>query len=208
MIRIMNEKKEYHSNLRQEQMRRTREQILDALVRTIGQGVAGLSIPAVAREAGVSIPTIYRHFHNKQQLVAALGGYLMQKMGMASLQPPRSLDDLLAISRYGFVKAEHMDEAIKIVAVSELGSEMRKDAMPLRIKMLEDALAAELAPLNEQDRVRLRNMILVLTSSAMIRAFKEYLDLSGEAAADNVAWAIRLLVRAAREESRDRKSVV
>ena len=201
MIHIMNEKKEYHSDLRQEQMRRTREQILDALVRTIGQGVAGLSIPAVAREAGVSILTIYRHFHTKQELVAALGGYLMQKMGMASLQPPRSLDDLLAISRYGFVKAEDMDEAIKIVAVSELGSQMRRDAMPLRIKMLEDALAAELAPLNEQDRVRLRNMILVLTSSAMIRAFKEYLDLSGEAAADNVAWAVRLLVRAAAENS-------
>jgi len=201
MIHIMNEKKKYHSNLRQEQMRRTREQILDALVRTIGQGVAGLSIPAVAREAGVSIPTIYRYFHNKQELVAALGGYLMQKMGMASLQPPRSLDDLLAISRYGFVKAEDMDEAIKIVAVSELGSQMRRDAMPLRIKMLEDALAAELAPLNEQDRVRLRNIILVLTSSAMIRAFKEYLDLTGEAAADNVAWAVRLLVRAARAEA-------
>lgn len=163
--------------------------------------MAGLSIPAVAREASVSIPTIYRHFHNKQELVAALGGYLMQKMGMASLQPPRSLDDLLAISRYGFVKAEDMDEAIKIVAVSELGSQMRRDAMPLRIKMLEDALADELGPLNEQDRVRLRNMILVLTSSAMIRAFKEYLDLSGEAAADNVAWAVRLLVRAAAENS-------
>lgn len=202
MIHIMKEKKEYHSSLRQEQMRRTREQILDALVRTIGQGVAGLSIPAVAREAGVSISTIYRHFHNKQELVAALGDYLMQKMGMASMQPPRSLDDLLAFARYAFVKADDIDEAVKIIAVSELGSQMRKDAMPLRIKMLEDALAGELAPLNEQDRVRLRNMILILTSSAMIRAFKEYLDLSGEAAADTVEWAIRLLVRAAREESR------
>ncbi len=202
MIHIMKEKKEYHSSLRQEQMRRTREQILDALVRTIGQGVAGLSIPAVAREAGVSIPTIYRHFHNKQELVAALGGYLMQKMGMASMQPPRSLDDLLAFARYAFVNAEGMDEAVKIIAVSELGSQMRKDAMPLRLKMLEDALANELAPLKEQDRVRLRNIVLVLTSSAMIRAFKEYLDLSGEAAADTVEWAIRLLVRAAREESR------
>lgn len=204
MIHIMNEKKEYRSRLRQEQIQRTREQILDALVRTIGQGVAGLSIPAVAREAGVSIPTIYRHFHSKQELVAALGGYLMQKMGLASMQSPRSLDDLLAFSRYGFGKAEDMDEAIKIIAVSELGSEMRRDAMPLRIKMLEDALAAELAPLNEQDRVRLRNMVLILTSSVMIRAFKEYLDLSGEAAADNVAWAVRLLVRAAIAESSNR----
>lgn len=202
MIHIMKEKKEYHSDLRQEQMRRTREQILDALVRTIGQGVAGLSIPAVAREAGVSIPTIYRHFHNKQELVAALGDYLMQKLGMASMQPPHSLDDLIAFARSAFARADDIDEAVKIIAVSELGSQMRKDAMPLRIKMLEDALAGELAPLNERDRVRLRNMILILTSSAMIRAFKEYLDLSGEAAADTIEWAIRLLVRAAREESR------
>src|ERR1700736_1004331 len=134
MIRIMNEKKEYRSSLRQEQMNRTREQILDALVRTIGQGVAGLSIPAVAREAGVSIPTVYRHFHTKQELVTALGGYLMQKMGLGSMHPPLSLDDWLAFAREVFVKAEGMDEAIKVAAVSELGSQLRKDAMPLRIK--------------------------------------------------------------------------
>lgn len=201
MFHIMNEKKAYHSSLRQEQRNRTREQILDALIRTIGQGVAGLSIPAVAREAGVSIPTVYRHFHTKQELVAALGGYMMKKIGLTFLQPPRSLDELLAISRDGFIKAEGMDEAIKIAVVSELGSQIRRDAMPLRIKMLESALAVELALLNEQDRVRLRNMILVLTSSAMIRAFKEYLDLSGEAAADNVAWTIRLLVRATLAQS-------
>src|SRR5579863_10414483 len=106
MIHIMNEKKEYHSSLRQEQMRRTREQILEALVRTIGQGVAGLSIPAVAREAGVSIPTVYRYFHTKQELVSALGSYLMQKMGLSNLQPPRSLDELLEITRQGFIKSE------------------------------------------------------------------------------------------------------
>ena len=31
----------------------------------------------------------------------------------------------------------------------------------------------------------------------MIRAFKDYLDLSGEAAADNVTWAILTLIRGA-----------
>jgi AcrR family transcriptional regulator len=201
MLHIMKEKKAYSSSLREEQMQRTREQILEALVRTIGQGVAGLSIPAVAREAGVSIPTIYRYFRTKQELVSALGSYLMQKMGLNNLQPPRSLDEVLAITRQGFIKSEGFDDAIKAAAVSELGSQLRKSAMPLRIQMLEQAITAELAPLNEQDRVRLRNMVLVLTSSAMIRAFQEYLDLSGEQAADNVIWAIRLLTRAAAKEA-------
>lgn len=201
MIHIMKEKKEYRSSLRQEQMHRTREQILEALVRTIGQGVAGLSIPAVAREAGVSIPTVYRYFHTKQELVSALGSYLMQKMGLSNLQPPRSLDELLEITRQAYINAEGLDDAIKAATVSELGSQLRKDAMPLRIQMLEQAIAAELAPLNERDRVRLRNMVLILTSSAVIRAFQEYLDLSGEQAADNVIWAVRLLTSAAAREA-------
>ncbi|HEV2579698.1 MAG TPA: TetR/AcrR family transcriptional regulator [Ktedonobacteraceae bacterium] len=182
-------------------MRRTREQILEALVRTIGQGVAGLSIPAVAREADVSIPTVYRYFHTKQELVSALGGYLMQKIGLSDLQPPRSLDELLEITRQSFIKSEGLDDAIKAATVSELGNQFRKGAMPVRIKFLEQAIAAELAPLNERDRVRLRNMVLILTSSAMIRAFQEYLDLSGEEAANNVIWAVRLLVRAATQQA-------
>lgn len=197
----MKKKKEYHSNLRQEQMQRTRDQILEALVRTIGQGVAGLSIPAVAREAGVSIPTVYRYFHTKQELVSALGSYLIQKLGMGNLQPPRSLDELLEITRRGYINSVGLDDAIKAATVSELGSQLRKSAMPLRVKMLEQAIAAELEPLNERDRVRLRNMVLILTSSAMIRAFQEYLELSGEEAADNVIWAVRLLVRAAAQEA-------
>jgi AcrR family transcriptional regulator len=201
MIHIMKKKKEYHSNLRQEQMQRTRDQILEALVRTIGQGVAGLSIPAVAREAGVSIPTVYRYFHTKQELVSALGSYLMQKLGLGNLQPPRSLDELLEITRRGYINSVGLDDAIKAATVSELGSQLRKSAMPLRVKMLEQAIAAELEPLNERDRVRLRNMVLILTSSAMIRAFQEYLELSGEEAADNVIWAVRLLVRAAAQEA-------
>jgi hypothetical protein len=53
-----------------------------------------------------------------------------------------------------------------------------------------------LSSFNEQDRVRLVRMVLLLTSSAMIRACKEYLDLSGAEAADIVNWAILTLAYA------------
>ena len=62
----------YSSALRDEQADATRTRILEALVRTMAAGIGGLSIPAVAREAGVSIPTIYRHFGSKHGLVEAL----------------------------------------------------------------------------------------------------------------------------------------
>ncbi len=66
----MNKQRDYQSPLRQEQARRTREQILDGLIQAMARGgLADLSIPAVAREAGVSVPTIYRYFHTKRELI-------------------------------------------------------------------------------------------------------------------------------------------
>ena len=193
----MKEKQAYHSNLRQQQVQRTREQILEGLVRTMARGIADLSIPAVAREAGVSVPTVYRYFRTKRDLLEALGAYTIQKAGLAHMQPPQSIEELLMALRELFVKYAGLDETLRAAAASELGYEMRKEILPARLQMIEHALAPVRAQFNETDWIRLRNVVLVLTSTAMIRAFKDYLDLSGLEAADNVAWAILTLTGAA-----------
>src|SRR6266516_915327 len=102
MIHIMNEKKSYHSQLRQEQMNRTREQILEGLIKTMASGIAELSIPAVAHEAGVSIPTVYRYFRTKHDLIEALGGYVVEKIGVNTTQLPRSPEELASVVREMF----------------------------------------------------------------------------------------------------------
>jgi AcrR family transcriptional regulator len=89
MLHIMNKQRDYQSPLRQEQAKRTREQILEGLIQAMARGgLADLSIPAVAREAGVSVPTIYRYFHTKRELIESLNGYIMQKSG---IKPPQAL---------------------------------------------------------------------------------------------------------------------
>ncbi len=196
MNHIMNKKKLYQSQLRQEQMKRTREQILEGLIKTMASGIAELSIPADAHEAGVSIPTVYRYFRTKRDLIEALGGYLGEKIGANATQLPRSPEELAAAVREMFVRSEGLDEVIRAASVSELGKEFRKDAMPVRMKIIEDALAPVATRFNETDWIRLRNIVLVLSSSAMIRAFIDYLDLSGEEAADTVTWAILTLAQA------------
>ena len=149
MIHIMKERKTYRSQLRQEHTERTRDLIMEGLIRTMANGAVTWSIPDVAREAGVSVPTVYRYFRTKQDLVQGLGDYVV-----------------------------------------------RKESIPLRLRMTEEALAPVLSLFDEQDRVRLVRMVLLLTSSAMIRAFKEYLDLSGTEAAETVGWAILTLAYA------------
>jgi AcrR family transcriptional regulator len=196
MIHIMNKKKLYQSQLRQEQMKRTRELILEGLIKTMASGIAELSIPAVAHEAGVSIPTVYRYFRTKRDLIEALGGYLGEKIGANATQLPRSPEELAAAVREMFVRSEGLDEVIRAASVSELGKEFRKDTLPARKKIIEDALAPVATRFNETDWIRLRNIVLVLSSSAMIRAFIDYLDLSGAEAADTVTWAILTLTQA------------
>jgi AcrR family transcriptional regulator len=197
MIYIMKEKKPYQSKLREEQVKRTRDQILEGLIQTMKNGIATLSIPAVAREAGVSVPTVYRYFRTKQDLVAALAGYAAEKVGASITQPPRTPEELVSMVRELFIKSEGADEALRLAAVSELYADLRKAGLPGRLKAFEDALAPVSEQLSEADRIRLRNIVLILSSSAMIRAFKDYLHLSGEAAADNATWAILTLIRGA-----------
>src|SRR3990172_5060569 len=88
------EARPYASALRDEQVEATRVRILDALVRTMANGVAGLSIPAVAREARVSVPTVYRHFGSKEGLLAALSPYVLARAGLVPDPVPETLAEL------------------------------------------------------------------------------------------------------------------
>lgn len=205
MIRIMKEKQPYHSRLREEQTKQTRERILEGLIKAMANGIADLSIPAVAREAGVSVPTVYRYFRTKRELVEALGGYLMEKkMGIntSTVQLPRSPEELAEAVKAIFLMVERQDETVLAASASELSFEMRREALPQRLRMIEQALAPVADQFNEADRIRLRNVVLILSSSAMVKAFKDYLDMSGEEAADNVAWAILTLTKAVSEDKK------
>jgi AcrR family transcriptional regulator len=66
-------KRRYHSPQRQEQAQLTRRKILEAARRLFAaQGYAATTLPAIAREAGVSAPTITAVFGTKPALLDAL----------------------------------------------------------------------------------------------------------------------------------------
>jgi len=193
MIHIMNERKTYQSQLRKEHMQQTHDLILEGLIRTMANGIVTWSIPDVAREAGVSVPTVYRYFHTKKDLVQALSIYVLQKVGLTNMQFPHSPEELVSLTRELYIRSEGMSDDFRMASLSELAQEVRKEGIPMRIKIIEDALAPVLSSFNEQDRLHLVRIVLLLTSSAMIRAFKDYLDLTGIDAANTVIWAILTL---------------
>ena len=94
----------------------------------MARGVAELSMPAVAREAGVSLRTVYRHFPTKRDLLAALAWYLDERMGYSLVPFPRDLDELATNIRQYFRALDGMDDTIRAAWSSQIAREAREVA--------------------------------------------------------------------------------
>ncbi len=193
ITKVKGRQRTYESALRQDQAEATRRRILDGLVRTMAKGVAGLSVPAVAREAGVSVPTVYRRFKTKAELVAALAPYLIGKTGL--MEVPQGAADLGMIVREMARRNDALDVETRAALASQLGHEVRRRLMPQRVAAIRAELARRTPGLDGEDLDRFTRLALILMSSAAMRAYKDYLGLGAMAAAEDVAWALETLQR-------------
>jgi AcrR family transcriptional regulator len=203
MTRIANSVgRAYRSELRAEQAEETRARILDATLRVIARGIASVSIPAVAREAGVSVPTVYRHFGTKQDLLAALYPHAVQRAGLADLVPPRSVDELRDGVRAYFDQVDSFDDLARAAMASPASEEVRRLSIPDRLALTR-RLADSIVPrLPDADRDRIARLLMVLLSSSALRTWRDYLGSSVDEAADDVEWVVRAAIAAARRNER------
>ncbi|HEV8596834.1 MAG TPA: helix-turn-helix domain-containing protein [Candidatus Dormibacteraeota bacterium] len=187
----------YASPLREEQALRTRERITLAVAKVMARGISTLSVPAVARAAGVSVPTVYRHFRTKRELVRALGGYYQERAGLIPAPIPTDLEGWLAEIPGIFARTSALDATVQAAMTTDLANRMRRETIPARLRAIETMLAGVTKRLSPSDRERFRDVVLILMSSAIARAFKDYLTLSPTEAADRVVWTIRTLADSA-----------
>src|SRR5262245_57520202 len=73
--------RKYHSQLRSQQTRDTRQRILEGAARITFLDTARVTHAAVARSAGVAERTVYRHFPTAAALHDAFGKYQEQRFG-------------------------------------------------------------------------------------------------------------------------------
>jgi AcrR family transcriptional regulator len=191
----------YRSELREAQAKETRARILDATVRVMSTGLAGLSVPAVAREAGVSVPTVYRHFRTKRDLLAAVYPHLARRLGLDTIADPRSLDDLRPLIRAMVERLDALDDLSRAAMASPGASEVRHATMPARFERI-SGLADSIEPkLRKADRDRITRLLVVLTASASLRMWRDHLGLSADEVAEEVDWVVRAAISAAHERN-------
>lgn len=189
-------RREYRSQLREQQAEETRRRILDATVRVMARGLARMSIPAVAREAGVSVPTVYRHFGTKEELFAALYPHMVYQAASERLRLPTSLEDFGPGLKEHFASLDSIGDVERAAMASPAAREVRRANMPGRIARTRKLADSLVPPGSSIDRERLTRLLVILTGTAAFRTWRDDLGASSEQAADDVAWAVRTLIAA------------
>jgi AcrR family transcriptional regulator len=192
----------YRSELRDEQAEATRTRILDATLRVMAGGLATLSIPAVAREARVSVPTVYRHFGTKQDLLEAVYPHVVKFMRPEEVGIPSTVAGIRDLVPMAIAHIESIDEVAMAALLSPAGAEARRASMPTRLRLTREFTDGAAPELSEADRDRLARLIVVLTSSSTLRTLHHDLGRSPEEVADDVEWVLRSVIDANRMNRR------
>lgn len=191
-----------YNRLRAQQAQATRVRILEATLRVMARGTASVSVPAVAREAGVSIPTVYRHFGTKQDLLAAVYLHVVGRAAPGEFAPPRTLDELRNGVRAIFEGLDSADDLARAAMASPAAAEARRMGMPARLEIyrrLADAIAPNLA---QPDRARIARVLTILISSSALRMWRDHLGSTVEEAATDIEWVIGAAIAASSRSER------
>jgi AcrR family transcriptional regulator len=198
MARIANsEGRPYSSQLREQQAQETRARILDATLKVMAGGVASISIPGVAREAGVSVPTVYRHFGTKQALLAAVYPYLADRAGLGQLPVPESVGEFREMVHTVFSRLHSLGGEVRVAMAMPASEEARRIQMPSRYATSRRFAARVMPTAAKVEQDRLARVLIVLASSSAMVLWLDHLGSSVDEAADDIDWVLRTCIAAA-----------
>ena len=181
-------------SLRQAQRAVTEQRIIEALAMLIDEEhPLDISMAAVAKRAGVSEPTLYRHFPAKRDLFAALAGYQFRTVtaGLA----PASVDDLTEAVSTVFQRSAAMESVVRWTLAGTDPGRVPRPNVQARLDMLRTALGGQAG--GDEPAEFLLRAVLLLTSPMAWLYWKDYLGLEPAEAAETAGWAIKTLARAA-----------
>jgi len=192
----------YRSELRAKHAEATRSAILEAAVRVSARGIATLSIPDVAREAGVSVPTVYRHFGTKQDMLDAIYPYLERRAGRGAFAAPTHIDQFRAGVRTLLDHLDAFDDLARAAMASPAAEEGRHRSMPRRLALVGAMVDTIEPPLPPASRDRIVRLIVILTSSQTLRTWRDHLGLSPDEVAEEIEAILQAAIAAERERTR------
>ncbi len=180
----------YASPLRERQKADTRALILETVERSLSDRSLGeLSLATVAREAGITERTVYRHFATREQLLEATWAAVNDAIGIKDF--PRTAEELIERPKKLFPAFEKRAEVIRAMLASPQGRELRLRANKERQSAIRAAVKSARPNLREPALTRLCAAVQVLCSASGWATMTDYWGLdsaeAGRAASEAIA---------------------
>ena len=187
--------------LRDDHRRRTRERIVRAVTELVTEEhPAAVSVPAVAKRAGVGVATVYRYFPTKEALLDA-SAVVISNGEQIITNPPTSfaeLDEILPAA-WRELAADHLPLARNQLA-SPLGREVRRRRWEAKQTATTSALEDLGVDPDSLEGRRLAALADVLTSSTALLELHDKAQIPVDDCAAYVLWGLRVLVDATTQE--------
>jgi len=192
-------KPRYHSPLRGRQKEQTRDLILDA-VDTILRGapVSEVTIAAVARQAGVTERTIYRHFPTREDLLDAVWRRALHAVGGGQTQQAETLEEILDLARAAYENFDAKAGIVRALIATPDGVDASKQPEEARLAMLRAAYAGLLGGVPEDEVNAVVTATHVLSGASAWSHLRDYCGLDGAEGGKAAALAIELIVEGAK----------
>lgn len=190
----------YASALRDRQKADTRALILQTVEQLLkDRGLEQLSLAAVAREAGITERTVYRHFATREQLLEATWAMVNDAIGTRAF--PETAAELVALPLVVFPAFEARGEVIRAMLASPQGRELRLRVNEKRQAAIRAAVRSAKPELREPAFTRLCAAVQLLYSAAGWSTMTDYWGLNGAEAGRAASDAISSLLGVARADS-------
>ncbi len=178
--------------LRAQQLALTKTRIITALSELIETThPTDVTMAAVAAHAGVSEPTLYRHFATKKKLFTALGEELYKQSTRKA--PPTNLEELIAFfpALYGFMSE---NEAVLRWNLTAPKDEAIRPPVEDPLNLLSSVLSSQLENTPKDEAQHILRAMLLLTSPMGFLYWQDYLGLSADQSAETAAWMTQKLM--------------
>jgi AcrR family transcriptional regulator len=194
MVRHSPKRRTYDNSLRTQQAEQTKQRILQALAEQLADtGREELSIAKLAERAGVSEPTVYRHFANKEALFLALDTWIAETTGRPKLH--EDVDRFAPFVADLFRFFESNSSLIRASLEAPLGREFRATSRKSRERRFKEVAAHMTKHLDAKDGEAVYAMLRTILRSETWLALTVERGIDSDRAARVVGWVVDLVER-------------
>jgi AcrR family transcriptional regulator len=188
----------YSSAIRDAQVEQTRALLFDtARGLLIDGGLDALTLPKLAQAAGVSVPTVYRHFPTLDDLFRAFLDWLRPRMGLTAERlvgtPP---DEIPSRPLDTFPRYEAEAAVLRPLMESREFNRVRVESMRDRRRSAAKPLRASAPGWPDSELEALAGSLWLLNSPQAWRWLRDTWGLDNDEAARAASWAMRVLLEA------------